>query len=180
MNRTLTALRRFTLGALAATLLSGASATEAESTTAASGPTKRSLSLRARVTETVIFTGAPPCFAISTVQGSGRSNVLGRFTMNAQDCINPQGAFDPAGRNAFNFSSLPTTLIFTAANGDRVHATYSGTLNRRGHLRGHFVITGGTGQFFGATGGGTLSGDLDTSQIVTTHGTMDADGEIVY
>jgi hypothetical protein len=117
-----------------------------------------------RFSETVSFTGAAPCFAIGMLSGSGMATVVGRLTATSQDCINPLGVFDPNGPNAFQFVSGtgPQGLVFTALNGDRLFATYAGTLMPRAGaphlLTGHFVIAGGTGRFRSAAGGGTLSG----------------------
>jgi len=69
-------------------------------------------------------------------------------------------------------------------NGGRLFVTYSGTLTARAgkphRLAGQFVITGGTGRFFGATGGGVLFGHEDISQVVSGHGEVEALGTIVY
>jgi hypothetical protein len=191
MNRSSAALCRTVLGLVAASASLGAAcaaesaaaattSTVVASTASATGPVRRALSARLRATETVLFAGFPPCFAYGTVQGTGTSNVLGNLRMNATDCINPEGGFTIGGLNHFNFASLPGTLVFTTANGERIHATYSGTIDPTGRLRGHFVITGGTGTFFAATGGGTLAGVMDLSQIVTGQGIVDALGEISY
>ncbi|WP_284614939.1 hypothetical protein [Aquabacterium humicola] len=191
MNRLSTALCRSLLGLAAATATCGAalaaegaavatSTATSVATPSVTGPVRRVLTARLRVTETVLFTGLPPCFAYSTVQGTGTSNVLGNLRVNATDCVNPEGGFTPGGLNHLSFASLPGTLVFTTANGERIHASYSGTVDPWGRLRGHFVVTGGTGTYFGATGGGTLSGQMDLSQIVTAQGLIDAAGEITY
>jgi hypothetical protein len=170
------ALRRRGLFALAALASSAAIA----------GPSLHAFSAKLVLNETVIFTGAPPCFAIGAVQATGTAYLLGKFTATSADCINPQGLFDPTTVNAFSFSSTasPAGLVFTFDNGDRLFVTYSGTLTPRPLLphkiAGQFVITGGTGRFFGATGGGMLSGQEDISQVVIGTGTADAIGTITY
>ena len=146
------------------------------------------LPFRAKLTlsETVTFTGAPPCFAIGSVQGTGSAGVLGPVTATSQDCINPQGTFDAGAANSFSFASVagPAGFTLAFANGDRLFVTYSGTLTARPgrphKLAGQFVITGGTGRFFGATGGGILYGQEDISQVVSGHGEVEALGTIVF
>jgi hypothetical protein len=171
-----TALRRGGLFALGALLASAAAA----------GPSLHTFSARLVLSETVVFTGAPPCFAIGAVQATGAAYQLGKFTATAHDCINPLGVFDPTAPNSFSFSSTasPAGLTFVFDNGDRLFITYSGTLTARPpyphKLAGQFVITGGTGRFFGATGGGLLSGHEDISQVVIGTGTADAIGTILY
>ena len=139
-----------------------------------SSPFKATLTL----TETVLFTGAAPCFAIGSLQAVGTASLLGKVTATSSDCINPQGVTDPNSPSSFNFASTGTGsagLVFTAANGDLLFVTYSGTLTAQPagphQIAGHFVITGGTGRFLGATGGGSLSGYEDISQVVSGHGT---------
>jgi hypothetical protein len=112
---------------------------------------------------------------------------LGKVTAVWHDCINPQGVFDPSGPNSFSFSSLgagATGLVLIAANGDSVFVTYSGILTAQPsnphRITGQFTITGGTGRFVGATGGGSLAGYEDISQIVSGFGEIGATGTIVY
>lgn len=176
--------RRGTL-TLAAPLLalSFVAAAQAQGVEQFSVPFKASLTIE----ETVVFTGALPCFAFGSVTARGNASHLGTVTASSQDCISPLGAFDPAGSNSFSFASVrgESGLILTAANGDRVFAHYSGTLTaqdgRHPHrIAGHFVIAGGTGRFSGVTGGGTLDGEEDISQIVSGHGNITLNGVIRY
>jgi hypothetical protein len=142
---------------------------------------------RLTLTETVQFTGRWPCFGHATLQAVGTASHLGRTTATSTDCVNPSGSYDPAGPNSFRFASMGSAangLVFTAANGDRVYATYSGTVTAQPsgphRVAGHFTITGGTGRFLGASGGGTLTGHEDLSQVVSATGRIDAEGTIVY
>jgi hypothetical protein len=61
---------------------------------------------------------------------------------------------------------------------------YSGTLaprdDRPHRIRGHFVIMGGTGRFALATGGGTLTGYEDITQVVSGRGAVVASGTISF
>jgi hypothetical protein len=153
---------------------------------ATAGPSLHLFSAKLTLNETVGFTFAPPCIAIASVQATGVALNLGKFTATAQDCINPLGTFVLGGVNSFAFSSTasPAGLVLLFDSGEQLFITYSGTLTPRlsapHRLAGQFVITGGTGRFFGATGGGVLSGQEDISQVVFGQGTADAIGTILY
>ena len=168
------ALRRFALPVLFAALSSAAAAD--------AGP--RPFSGRFTLTETVQFTGQPPCFALGSLQAVGNASHLGRTTTTSNDCINPVSAYDPGSFAFASMGSGASGLVFTAANGDQVFATYSGTLTAQPSgphkVAGQFVITGGTGRVAGATGGGTLSGYEDISQVVTGRGEVELVGTIRY
>ena len=86
--------------------------------------------------------------------GTGHATHLGLFTGTQSQCVDPAtGAF----------SSGHFTL--TGANGDTISGTHSGQLvmtsPTTATINGVFVITGGTGRFSGATGGGVATGTLD-------------------
>jgi hypothetical protein len=141
-------------------------------------PFEATLSVR----EVVTFTLMPPCFAIGALTGSGTARPLGTVTAISQDCINPIGAFDPAA-GSYQFTSTGTGLSMKASDGSLLFATYSGTLRHRpgqAHaVSGDFVITGGTGRFRQASGGGTLSGHEDISSLVLGVGQVVFSGRIV-
>lgn len=148
-------------------------------------PSGQLFKAKLEVTETIAFTGALPCFAIATVQGTGVSTPLGKVTATAQDCINPLGVFNPGSlSNTFGFATTPQGMAVVAANGDRVSIAYGGTLTARAsrphQLVGYFVITGGTGKYAKATGGGVLFGQQDLSQVVSARGEINAVGTISY
>ena len=181
MTRSLPSLaRRCALFVVAALLASAATA----------GPSLHLFSAKLTLVENVTFLGVPPgvppCFAIGSVQATGAAANLGKFTAVSTDCINPQGIFNPVGVNSFSFSSTasPAGLVFAFEKGDLLYVTYSGTLTPHlpgpHRLAGQFVITGGTGRFFGSTGGGVLSGQEDISLVVYGSGTADAIGTIIY
>jgi hypothetical protein len=151
----------------------------------ASSPSAQIFKAKMAVIETVNFTGGTPCFGFGAVQGSGTSTPLGKFTANSQDCINPLGVFDPSSpRNSFSFATLPAGMVMMAANGDRLFISYSGTLtpspSGQHQVAGYFVITGGTGKYAKATGGGILLGQEDLSQVVSLRGEINALGTITY
>jgi len=100
-------------------------------------------SLRLRFEETIVFTGAPPCFAVATLTARGWATHLGEVSASSQDCVNSKGAFDPGApaSNSFVFTSHPGPVRITTANGDQVFMTYSGNLSARAdgphRIRGH-------------------------------------------
>jgi hypothetical protein len=105
----------------------------------------------------------PPLVLVSFT-GSGHSTGAGMTTIDASHCIVDDTA-DP------DFTSGIATL--SSARGD-LFITYSGT-DTGGVVDGTFVVTGGTGDFAGASGGGTLSGPVSTAGT----GTIDLDGRLV-
>ncbi|MBA3597272.1 MAG: hypothetical protein H0W40_07835 [Methylibium sp.] len=153
---------------------------------AQAGPKDRPFKATLKITESVGFTGAAPCFAIGLISGVGQATPMGKVRATSQDCINPLGMFDPNGPTAYQFASStgPDGLVFTASNGDRVFAVYSGTLTPQPNgphaVAGHFVITGGSGRFAGATGGGSLQGTEDISRVVVGEGEIALSGSIAY
>ncbi len=96
--------------------------------------------------------GAGPCasgFIPLDINGSGRATHLGKYTYHADECFDGVSAFYGVFR-------------ITAANGDMIFATYSGTA--AADLSGYTetaVLTGGTGRFAGS------EGELDVSGVIT-------------
>ena len=86
--------------------------------------------------------------------GIGQASHMGRFSETQTHCVNPTTLAFCSGR-----------FSFTGADGDTVSGTYSGqlviTAPTTAAIYGVFVVTGGTGRFAGATGGGNASGTLD-------------------
>jgi hypothetical protein len=116
---------------------------------AASRPFKASIHAFAAPTPT------GPCELTNAETGTAQVTHLGRSTMESNEvvdlCSNPDGA------------EITGQFTMTAANGDLLFGTYE-TL---GHLdfatsevtfSGQFTITGGTGRFQGAAGGGAIEG----------------------
>ncbi len=103
--------------------------------------------------------GTPPTcpagypMAVS-LAGTGHATHMGLFTNTQSHCVNPA-----------TMDFVQGTTIMTAANGDTIVGTYSGHMVVTGpttaSIYGVFVITGGTGHFAGATGGGAATGTLD-------------------
>ena len=95
-----------------------------------------------------------PCVKRNDETGQGDATHLGRFTWASVEtvdfCAIPNGV-----------AVIGETFTMTAANGDRLFGKYKtvGKLNDAKDtliIRGTFEITGGTGRFAGATGGGDL------------------------
>ncbi len=84
----------------------------------------------------------------NTVSGTGTATHIGRFTI-----VEPNNSIE---RNADGSLTITGTAIITAANGDEIHATHSGSVhflsNGMAQVTAEFTIMGGTGRFAGATG----------------------------
>jgi hypothetical protein len=70
-------------------------------------------------------------------------------------------------------------VTFTAANGDTLTFDYEGQLNAMtGDGSGRFTITGGTGRFSGATGGGNFQALIDLKPAANQPRVVELDGRI--
>lgn len=109
-----------------------------------------------------------------TITGHGDSALLGRTVVISTDCITPSGPL-------FNFSQ--GKMIIVTTSGDQIYANYSGQFVPTGEGAKYvfsgatFQITGGTGRYWRATGGGALTGGED---MVTGVGTADLNGKLTY
>jgi hypothetical protein len=109
-----------------------------------------------------------------TILGSGDSAMLGKVVFIATDCITPNGSL-------YTFSD--GRFIITTASGEQVYASYSGQFVPSGvgtqyvFSNASFQITGGTGRYYKASGGGSLTGGEDMS---TGQGTVKLSGQILY
>jgi hypothetical protein len=113
-----------------------------------------------------------------TIDGSLQLSHLGRTDVVQSHCIDFGG---PGSQPDFRAA----TATFTAANGDRVYATYTGTIvpilppagpPTEGTLSVQMTFTGGTGRFTGATG--ELSGT--GVQVFNGAATLTYEGWIAY
>lgn len=108
----------------------------------------------------------PAGFIPLDINGTGRATHVGRYAYHAEECFDGVSAF---------FG----TFTITAANGDTLTATYSGTaaLDLSGYDE-TATITGGTGRFTAATGqldvSGLITGPDTYSQVMS--GTMSRPG----
>jgi len=106
------------------------------------------------------------------IQGTGNFTHLGQFITEQSHCAAPTSLAFTDG-----------VFTFTAANRDQIRGTYLGEFAPLDPplftIDGHFTITGGTGRFAGATGGGDASGvqNLATGDAtVTLVGTISSVG----
>lgn len=123
--------------------------------------------------EQVGYTPSCPSQFGGTLTGSGKGTHLGVISLSASDCITPMQNYFISNGN----------LTITAANGDNLTGTYSGSFiptdNPSIYMYDDFTIqiTGGTGRFTGAAGSGTLEG---TSNIKTGQGVVEGIMSISY
>lgn len=91
------------------------------------------------------------------MHAQGVVNHLGRSTLHLQSQADISGVLPTP--------IPPTTGVVTAANGDEITFVLRWTAQPAGsgafHMVGPYEITGGTGRFAGARGGGTYSGLVD-------------------
>lgn len=106
--------------------------------------------------------------------GHGDSTVTGKVVFLSSDCITQNGG-------TFTFSD--GKFVILANNGDQIFANYSGQFVPTGQ-GSNFVfngatyqITGGTGKFKRASGGGSLNG---TEDMATGQGSLQLSGQITY
>jgi len=90
---------------------------------------------------------------------------LFQFDIIGGGVVSHMGATTDVQSHCFNFQSgavTEGTYTFTAANGDTISGGYTAELSPTAPgvfaIDGQFTITGGTGRFTGATGGGAASG----------------------
>ena len=109
-----------------------------------------------------------------TITGHADSALLGRSVVIGTDCITPSGPL-------FNFNQGKMVIMTTT--GEQIYANYSGQFVPTGEGAKYvfsgatFQITGGSGRYWRATGGGTLNGSED---MVTGAGTAELVGKITY
>jgi hypothetical protein len=139
---------------------------------AAPGGTDRPWHIRGSGTATV----APP-FTSGTFHGThtGGGTFDGTFVVSAVPVDCDVGSVPSSGTN-----------ILTAANGDKINQTTSGTVCQSGpttfHTTATYTITGGTGRFTTATGSGSSPSDVDFPNGFGQPGilTFSQDGTISY
>ena len=85
--------------------------------------------------------------------GSGHATHLGRYTETGHVSFSPTS--DPAVLH------VDASAIYTAANGDELHANIAGTLNTKtGVISASITYAGGTGRFVSASGSANLAAQL--------------------
>ncbi|NML61631.1 hypothetical protein HHL21_11175 [Massilia sp. RP-1-19] len=107
-----------------------------------------------------------------TITGHGNSAQIGRVAFVATDCITPAGPL-------FNFSQ--GRFIIMTTSGDQIFAEYNGQFVPTGvgakyiFSGATFQITGGSGKYHKASGGGALTGGQD---MMTGMGDVKLSGQI--
>ena len=140
----------------------------------ASPMSRRPLAIAASIQETTGPMARCPSQFGGTITGHANSALLGRVVIIASDCITPSGPL-------FNFSQ--GRMIIMTVTGEQIFADYSGQFVPTGistkfvFSNATFQITGGTGKFSKATGGGSLNGGED---MATGQGTIKLSGRISY
>ena len=159
-------LIRTLVAVLAAVLLTAPPVAAAATTT----PFRSDFTAQASFAETPV-----PGILTVTTSGVGHASHLGRITLSTTETL--------------DFVTSPGTLVIrdgrlvmVAANGDELHWTYEGTgslpdADGDSSLAGTFVISGGTGRFSDATGGGTFQG---SGNAVTGVASLSYRGTIAY
>jgi len=108
-----------------------------------------------------------------TMTGYGNSAKFGRVVFLGNDCVTPGGAVNTFSDGHFVLTTLTGEVMFAnysgqaVANSDGTQLTFTG---------GTFQITGGTGKFKHATGGGTMTG---TESTQTLQGQVQFSGRIL-
>lgn len=122
------------------------------------------------------FARCPGSGIVGKTSGRGHASHMGAVTLAASDC--------PVTLDGVNFQFSNGLLTLTGANGDTLTALYSGMLllqpgsNPPLHvISGSFSVTGGTGRFAGARGGGHLQGSQD---LATLKGRYEVSGLLSY
>ena len=108
-----------------------------------------------------------------TILGFGTSTTVGKVTFLASDCITPNGT-------TYTFSD--GKFLITTMTGELIFANYSGQFVPTGEgtkfvfSGATFQVTGGTGRYAKATGGGDMTGGED---MTTGQGTIQLTGRIL-
>jgi hypothetical protein len=111
---------------------------------------------KADFTLEVSFVPATPGVFLGTTSGAGLASHLGRVAATSTEVLDFTAS---PGRVTVRDGQL----VMVAANGDELHWSYGGggplpDASGTTPIAGTFVITGGTGRFAGASGGGTVEG----------------------
>ena len=116
--------------------------------------------------------------AVLGLPGHAAAQAVPHFSRGGAQFISPNdftgtghathlGSYTEAGHVVFAPTANPNVLavtgraIYTAANGDELHATVRGELNVvTGAVRAVLTYTGGTGRFVSASGSSVLTGQM--------------------
>jgi hypothetical protein len=100
------------------------------------------------------------------VESAGTASHLGKFTRTEHVFID---GFDISG-----------TIVFTAANGDQLRATFEGGFTSPTTAEGTYAFVGGTGRFEHATGTADFAATTAVTPDGVTHVAVTFDGELSY
>ncbi|MGH8854923.1 MAG: hypothetical protein ACREWI_11650, partial [Telluria sp.] len=134
----------------------------------------KSLEITGVVQEEVGTSPRCPSTIGGTIVGHGDSPLVGKVVFIGSDCITPSGVL-------YNFSD--GRIIIMTKTGEQIYANYSGQFVPTGEgtkfvfNNASFQITGGTGRYFKASGGGGFTGGED---MATGAGTIKLTGRITY
>ena len=109
-----------------------------------------------------------------TLVGHGNDPILGQVAFMGKDCVTPSGPL-------LTFSNGRITLL--TSSGEVIYANYSGQAVPTGEgtkvvfSNATFQITGGTGRYNQASGGGDFTG---SQELLTGTGTIKLSGKITY
>jgi hypothetical protein len=129
---------------------------------------KHSVPFKATGHGNAIAVSGPPIIEIF-VYGSGQATHMGRVSIWQHHYV-----------NVTSMTFYDGEWVWTAANGDKLMGTYYGSLVAAAEgfeIHGQFAITGGTGRFANAVGGGIASG---MQYYIDNTADLKLDGRIMY
>jgi hypothetical protein len=97
-----------------------------------------------------------------TMTGYGASETFGRVVFLGGDCVTPSANLNTFSDGRFILTTLTGELLFASYSGQAVPNADGSQFVFTG---GVFTVTGGTGKYAGATGGGTMNGTESTTTL---------------
>ena len=143
-------------------------------TASAVNPVTQPLELQGVFNEKVGPKAGCPSGLGGTLAGHGASADGANVAFVGGDCFSQSG---------YTFTFSNGKFIILTVEGDQIFANYAGQFIPTGEGTkfvmngGTFQITGGSGKYWGAIGGGTLAG---TEDLATGAGTLQLSGKVTY
>ena len=111
----------------------------------------------------------------TVTDAKGTATHLGLTALHSEHCVTPTGGMEG-------------TMVLTGANGDEIHASYSGNSTAPGaigepiHVTASVVIAGGTGRFANASGQAGLTASIifEGFETLTWPGEWDWEGVVSF